>query len=277
MKQVFTVALLELRLGIRSRWVLLSTLILLFFAVLLVFLGGSPTAGLDADPINLLVASLATLSVYLLPLIALLLSFDSIAGEVDRGTLQLLLATPIRRSQLLLGKFLGHVSVLAIAVALGYGLAGALALTQNEGNVMPASIIGLLRLIGSSILMGAAFVAIGLLLSALARQTATAAAMAILTWLLCVVLYDLALLGGLVLAPQGVFARILMPYFLLINPADAFRVFNISMLDLGAAGTGLIGSADVLPFPPAMALASPLVATVLVFVLCVFHFKRIQP
>lgn len=277
MRQVLTVALLELRLGIRSRWVLLSTLTLLFFAVLLVFLGASPTAGLDADPIALLVASLATLSVYLLPLIALLLSFDSIAGEVDRGTLQLLLATPIRRSQLLLGKFLGHVSVLAIAVGVGYGLAGGLALAQAEGSVTVTSIAGLLRLIGSSILMGAAFVALGLLLSALARQTATAAAMAILTWLLCVVLYDLALLGGLVLAPEGFFARTLMPYFLLINPADAFRVFNMALLDLGAAGTGLIGTGDFLPFPPAAALASPVLATLLVLALCIFRFKRIQP
>ncbi len=277
MRQMFTVALLELRLGIRSRWVLLSTLTLLFFAVLLVFLGASPTTGLDADPITLLVASLATLSVYLLPLIALLLSFDSIAGEVDRGTLQLLLATPIRRSELLLGKFLGHVSVLAIAVVIGYGLAGGLALAQAEGSVTATSITGLLRLIGSSVLMGAAFVALGLLLSALARQTATAAAMAILTWLLCVVLYDLALLGGLVLAPDGFFAQTLMPYFLLINPADAFRVFNMALLDLGAASTGLVGTEDVLPFPAAAALASPVLATLLVLALCIVRFKRIQP
>lgn len=277
MRQMFTVALLELRLGIRSRWVLLSTLTLLFFAVLLVFLGASPTTGLDADPITLLVASLATLSVYLLPLIALLLSFDSIAGEVDRGTLQLLLATPIRRSELLLGKFLGHVSVLAIAVGVGYGLAGGLALAQAEGSVTATSITGLLRLIGSSVLMGAAFVALGLLLSALARQTATAAAMAILTWLLCVVLYDLALLGGLVLAPDGFFAQTLMPYFLLINPADAFRVFNMALLDLGAASTGLVGTEDVLPFPAAAALASPVLATLLVLALCIVRFKRIQP
>jgi Cu-processing system permease protein len=274
---MFTVALLELRLGIRSRWVLLSTLTLLFFAVLLVFLGASPTAGLDADPIALLVASLATLSVYLLPLVALLLSFDSIAGEVDRGTLQLLLATPIRRSQLLLGKFLGHVCVLAIAVGVGYGLAGGLALAQAEGSVTATSIAGLLRLIGSSVLMGAAFVALGLLLSALARQTATAAAMAILTWLLCVVLYDLALLGGLVLAPEGFFAQTLMPYFLLINPADAFRVFNMAALDLGAASTGLVGTGDVLPFPAAAALASPVLATLLVLAICIVRFKRIQP
>ena len=267
MRQMFTVALLELRLGIRSRWVLLSTLTLLFFAVLLVFLGASPTTGLDADPITLLVASLATLSVYLLPLIALLLSFDSIAGEVDRCPLQLLLATPIRRSELLLGKFLGHVSVLAIAVVIGYGLAGGLALAQAEGSVTATSITGLLRLIGSSVLMGAAFVALGLLLSALARQTATAAAMAILTWLLCVVLYDLALLGGLVLAPDGFFAQTL----------DACRVFNMALLDLGAASTGLVGTEDVLPFPAAAALASPVLATLLVLALCIVHFKRIQP
>ena len=277
MKTVLTVALLELRLGVRNRWVLLSTLMLFCFAVILVLLGSAPSAGIDADSVSLLVASLATLSVYLLPLIALLISFDSIAGELDRGTLQLLIAMPVRRSQIMFGKFLGHTSVLALAVAFGYGVAGAIALIGAAEDVSHASVLGFLCLMGSSVLMGAAFVAIGLLLSTLAKQAATAAGLAILTWLLAVVLYDLALLGGIVLAPESYFAQTLMPYLLLINPADAFRVFNMALLDMGAVGGGLGNDASVLPFPPSVAFASPVVAILLFLFLSALRFKRINP
>ena len=44
-----------------------------------------------------------------MPLIALLLSYDAIVGEVERGTMMLLLTYPVARWQVVLGKFLGHV------------------------------------------------------------------------------------------------------------------------------------------------------------------------
>ena len=43
------------------------------------------------------IVSLSSLSIFLVPLIALLLSFDAIVGAVDRGTLALLLAYPVAR------------------------------------------------------------------------------------------------------------------------------------------------------------------------------------
>jgi hypothetical protein len=57
------------------------------------------------------------------PLLALLMSFDAIAGEVERGTLPLLLTYPVSRLKILLGKLLAHIAILALATGLGYGLA----------------------------------------------------------------------------------------------------------------------------------------------------------
>ena len=51
------------------------------------------------------VASMTTLSVYLAPLLALMISFDAIAGDADRGSLGLLLTYPAGRGEVLLGKF----------------------------------------------------------------------------------------------------------------------------------------------------------------------------
>jgi ABC-type Na+ efflux pump permease subunit len=53
---------------------------------------------------------------------------SAIVGEVERGTLPLLLSYPVRRWQVILGKFLGHILILFFATTLGYSAAaGALA------------------------------------------------------------------------------------------------------------------------------------------------------
>ncbi|MGI9401762.1 MAG: ABC transporter permease, partial [Rhizobiaceae bacterium] len=124
MSAIFAVAQNEVRIGIRNKWVMLASAILLVFALLLVLIGSAPSGATDTDGLTVIVASLSTLTVYLVPLIALLLSFDAIAGEIDRGTLQLALACPVSRGEVLFGKFLGHLAVLSIAIVIGYGIAG---------------------------------------------------------------------------------------------------------------------------------------------------------
>ena len=138
MNALLAIARTEARLGFRNSWVLLSTVILTLFAVLLVLLGSGASGQVDAPLLSVSIASLSTLSVYLIPLIALLLSFDAIAGEIDRGTLQLVLATPIPRWQLLAGKFLGHLAVLSIAIIVSSGIAAALAIAlDDQGGAQP--------------------------------------------------------------------------------------------------------------------------------------------
>ena len=72
MHGVLTIAATEVRIGLRNRWIVLSSLILLAFALILVLLGSAPTGEVRTDGVTVVVASLATLSVYLVPLIALL-------------------------------------------------------------------------------------------------------------------------------------------------------------------------------------------------------------
>ncbi len=276
MNAVLAIAGTELRIGFRNRWILLSSLILLVFALLLVLLGSAPTGETTVSPLTVVAASLSTLSVYLVPLIALLLSFDAIAGEIDRGTLQLTLASPVSRGQVLIGKFLGHLAVLAVAVVIGYGIAGAAAFV-SAGQAGSEGVGDMARLIVTSIVLGATFIAIGYVASASVRQTGTAAALAVAIWLLAVVLYDLALLGGLLASSDGVFARNVFPYLLVANPADAFRVFNMAAIDPGAAATGLAATGDFIPFLPELAILSPLLWAVIALGVSTFILKRVQP
>ncbi len=79
--------------------------------------------------------SLASLSIFLLPLIALLLSYDAIVGERERNTLGLLLSMPVGRTEVIVGKFVGRALALCLAVRDRAGaamLAAASAITQTE-------------------------------------------------------------------------------------------------------------------------------------------------
>lgn len=277
MKQIWTIAATEIRIGLRNRWVILSSLILLVFALILVLLGSAPTGAVKTDAVTVVVASLATLSVYLVPLIALLLSFDAIAGEIDRGTLPLVLATPISRGAVLVGKFVGHVAVLSIAVLAGYGIAGLVAYFANGGGE-PSALIDVVRLIASSIALGATFIAIGYIASASVRQAGTAAALAVAIWLFAVVLYDLALLGGLLASQDGVFARDIFPWLLVLNPADAFRLYNMTAIDAAALGNTLGGATtSAAPLTGLATMLSPLAWAAIALALSTLVLRRVQP
>ena len=166
---VLIVAAKEIHQAIRNRWVLAATLLLAGLALSLSFLGSAPTGNVGVRALDVVVVSLSSLTIFLVPLIALLISHDAIVGEMERGTMLLLLSYPVARWQVLLGKFLGHLAVLAFATCLGYGLAvGALAATGSH--VDSDSLLAFMAMIGSSLLLGAAFVAIGYLVSALVRD-----------------------------------------------------------------------------------------------------------
>ena len=244
------------------------------FALALGLFGAWQGAALKADVLTLTAASLATLSVYLIPLIALLMSYDSLAGEVERGSLALTLATPVRRWEVFVGKFAAQAAAVGLAIVMAFGLAGLvvglLAGTGIDG------IVAWLRLIATSVLLGAVFVGIGLLLSALTGRTSRAAAAAVGTWLLLVVLYDLALLGAIMTAGEGVFAGQVFPWLVVANPADAFRLYNLAMIDT-APVAGIDGLARTLPFPPIAALVALWGWLAVVLALGVQRTKRIIP
>jgi Cu-processing system permease protein len=214
------------------------------------------------------------LSVYLVPLIALLLSFDAIAGEVDRGTLPLMLATPISRLSVLSGKFIGHLAVIAIAIMFGFGAVGA-ALAAGSGEV--AGLVHLVRLIITSIALGAVFLGVGYFASIVARTSGLAAAIAVGIWLVSVVLYDLALLGALVSDAGGYFSTAIFPWLLVANPADAFRLYNMAALDLGSGATGLSGLSGALPYGAALPVVLLAGWVVLAFALAGLAFRRFEP
>lgn len=257
----------------RNRWLSVATLIMVVFSMALSLAGSAPTGALGVDMLTVSVASMTTLAVYLVPLLALLMSFDAIAGEKDRGALGLLLSHPPSRGELLLGKATAHVAALGVACLIGFGSAGALAAAL--GGTGPDSLIALGRLVATSVLLGAVFMALGYMISALAGSAATAAGLAAALWLVFVVLYDLVLLAAVVLDGDGVFTRSVLPWIMTANPADAFRLWNIAGSDTVAIAAGMTGAAGSLPrwTAPLSLLIWPLLA----FAMARAAFRRVEP
>ena len=71
----------EFRIAVRNRWVAIIIATMALFALVLSAAGSAPTGQLRADSLSVTVASLTSLAVYLVPLVALLMAFDAVAGE----------------------------------------------------------------------------------------------------------------------------------------------------------------------------------------------------
>lgn len=258
MRTIAIIAVKEIRDGVRNRWVAAITLLMAALALTLSLLGSAPTGTVGVSPLSVVVVSLSSLTIFLVPLIALLISYDAIAGEIERGTMGLLLAYPVARWHVIAGKFAGATAILAIATVIGYGAAGAaLAFsgTEFEQDAWSAFTV----MIATSILLGAAFVALGYLASSLVRDPRTAGGIAIGIWLFFTLIYDMGLLGLLVADQGRTVTAGLLNAILLANPADVFRLLNLTGFSNVSQFAGTAGLAEQLQLPTA-ALAATLVA-----------------
>lgn len=121
--------------SIRSFALLSTTALFVVFAAFLAAIQWIPDMyrGGAVDPNTLaLLNSMRQPTVFLVPLIGLLLAYDTLAGEREDGSLRLLLGLPNSRRQAVLGKFLGRTGVVAVAIGVGYAVAGGIALATYE-------------------------------------------------------------------------------------------------------------------------------------------------
>ena len=103
----------------------------------------------------------------------------AIVGEEEGGTLLLLLTYPLSRSQLLLGKFLGHGLTLALATVIGFGVAGVAIAVLVENVAIASLAAAMLRFIGSTVLLGWGFIALAYVISVRVSEKPIAAGLAL--------------------------------------------------------------------------------------------------
>lgn len=249
LSQVRIIAGKEFRDRIRNLWVLSVAVIFSLFALAIAYFGTAQQGTVGFRGIDVTIASLVSLVIYLVPLIALILGYDAIVGERERGSMELLLSMPITRFEILLGKYLGLAAALAVSTLAGFG-AGLLPMAAQLG---ANDIFHYAGFVFTAILMGMAFLSLSLLVSVLASDRMRASGVAIGLWFFFVLIFDLLLTGALVVSKgalsSGTFGALLM-----LNPADVFRLLNIFSSEQVQSMYGL---ATVMP----ERLTNPLVLT----------------
>lgn len=265
-----TLAAKEFRERLRNRWVLAVALVFAAFALVIAWFGPSQQGMVGFQGIEPTIASLTSLVIYLLPLIALILGFDAIVGERERGSLDLLLSMPLTRTELVLGKYVGLALALIAATLLGFGAAG-VALAPHLAGAALWHYVGFVL---SALLLGLAFLSLAVLVSVLASDRARASGMAIAVWFFFVLMFDMLLLGAMVLLASDGYANVFVGA-LLFNPTDVFRILNIFS---SAQLKSFYGLAAVLPD----SLTHPLSlgAVMLAWIVCplllaIWRFKKL--
>jgi len=141
----------------------------------------------DRAPLPSFVAILG----FLIPLVAIGLGFDAINGEHNRRTLSRILAQPIYRDALLMGKFLAGLATLTICLAALWLLVIGLGLIflgiPPGGEEVARSLVFLLI----AVFYAGVWLALAMLLSILFRSPATAALVALGIWLFLTVLWPM--------------------------------------------------------------------------------------
>jgi len=271
MNPIWNMARKEFNDGLRNRWLLAISLLFAVLATGIAWLGAAASGQVGFTSVPATIASLASLATFLMPLIALLLAYDAIVGEDESGTLLLLLTYPLGRGHILLGKFVGHGLILALATLIGFGcamLAIALLVEEVELSLL---LWAFGRFMLSSTLLGWGFLGLAYGLSSVSAEKSTAAGLALGVWFFFVLVFDLALLALLVLS-KGQFNPKILPWLLLLNPADIYRLINLSGFEPGANTAGVLTLGSDLPMPGAMLwlclllwVAVPLAAAWLLF------------
>ena len=119
---------------------------------------------------------------YVLSFVALLFTFDSISGELERGTLRLTLANPIPRHLVLVGKFLGAFISINIPFAVAV-LMNLLLISTSDAVQLNTEAWGRLGILyGIVVLYTCFFIALGLLVSASVRESGVSLVVLLLIW-----------------------------------------------------------------------------------------------
>lgn len=121
-----------------------------------------------------------------LSLLALAFSYDGLAGEREEGTLRLVLAYPIGRGAVLLGKWLGAFASLAALFAPCFVAAVLIAMSHPSVAFSNAELWALLGIFSGCLLYMGVFISLGLLVSAYSSGAGPALARALMTWALAI-------------------------------------------------------------------------------------------
>lgn len=201
----------------RSRWSYLYFSFFLLFTGAMVFLSGDTTR---------VVISLMNVILILCPLVAMM--FTTMYSYNSREYIELLLAQPLRRSDIFIGQYLGIALSMSVAMVLGMIIPF---LIFDIGSLRDFS--GLLILAGIGVLLSFVFSGLAFLIALRFDNKIKGFGVALLTWLFFAVIYDGLVLLLLLFFRDYPLERLTIALSML-NPIDLSRILILLNLDISA-------------------------------------------
>jgi Cu-processing system permease protein len=215
MSAILKITRYEIRDVMRSRWLVVYGAFFLV-ATLLLFQFSGPT--------DRAVISLANLSLAIIPLVAIL--FSTMYLYNSRDFVEMLLAQPVDRKALFIGQYAGLILPITGAFVLGTSIP----MIANPGQISVSTVA---TLIICGVLLGALFLALGVLITVRIEDRVKGLAAAIMIWLFFIVVYDAVLLAAVRSFSDYPLEGALIVATLL-NPIDLARVLMMLQLDIAA-------------------------------------------
>ncbi len=118
----------------------------------------------------------------MMSLLALVFSYDAISGELERGTLKLMLSGQLPRSTLLLAKWIGGLTVVTLPFLISFLISLLIVILYPGTQMTPGHWIALLLVFFISLVYIAAIFSFGLFISCITSRAATSIALLLLFW-----------------------------------------------------------------------------------------------
>ncbi len=218
LKSMFSVVKQTFKETIRSRWLIMFTVVFFFLALNVPFATLSLLRLLPSDYLPTFINTIISVSFPLIPLLPLPLAATSIVEERETGVLQYVLATPISRGQFLSARLFGLFLATTAIIVLGFGIAAFIAVRYST------SFLSIWFVTLASCILNLSMLGVAISISIVSKKRATALGAAIFLWFIFTVITDANLLAPILASTGRV--NLLLP-FILLNPVESSRLLAI--------------------------------------------------
>jgi ABC-type transport system involved in multi-copper enzyme maturation permease subunit len=230
---VITIAKKEFMDNLHNKWIMMLTILFIILTLVTSFVSGGGSLG----NIEITVIGLLAIASMLVPIIAIMLGYNTISGEAESGSLLVVQSYPVSREEVYFGKFLGLSSVLAVSVLLGFGISG-MVIGGISQETNPS---GFLIFIFLTILLGLIYLSMSVCFSAIVKRHSTSlyAGIGLFFWSMIIS----SVIIGIHLGTGGSFADFMsegMPNWMwssmmVLSPMDMYQTATMLGFDLRVA------------------------------------------
>jgi Cu-processing system permease protein len=188
---IISIAKKEIMDNIRNKWIILVSAMFALLTLAVSYFGSLGSSGWQ--DLGVTISGMTQMGSFLISIVAFMLGYAAIIGEIERGSMSALLSLSTTRVEITIGKFLGLGAVLCCTILIGYGIAGVI-IGVNVPNVDVAEY---LAFIGITMLFGLVFLSVALCFSTIFSKRSTALGGAIFLWFLFNIILPIVFIGVL--------------------------------------------------------------------------------